>query len=206
MPIHHIDMHPFGSALIDRAGAPQSTIVLGIRVPDPASPDWIPFTVMDSLLGGSFGSRITSNIREQKGYAYSPHSSVSANLKTAHWAETADVTTANTGDSLKEIRAEIARLRQEAPPAAELAGIEKNLAGTFVVRNASRGGVIGQLAFVDLHGLGDDYLAKYVERVQAVTPDQVTAMARKYLDPEQMTLVVVGDEKTVKGQVAGATP
>ena len=197
---------PRGFALIDRQGAPQSTIVLGVRVPDPASPDWIPFTVMDSLLGGSFGSRITSNIREQKGYAYSPHSSVSANLKTAHWAETADVTTANTGDSLKEIRAEIARLRQEAPPAAELAGIEKNLAGTFVVRNASRGGVIGQLAFVDLHGLGDDYLAKYVERVQAVTPDQVTAMARKYLDPEQMTLVVVGDEKTVKGQVAGATP
>ena len=120
---------------------------------------------------------------------------------TAHWVETADVTTANTGDSLKEIRSEIVRLRTEPQPAAELAGIQNNLAGTFVVSNASRGGVIGQLAFVDLHGLGDDYLAKYVDRVQAVTPEQVTAMARKYLDPEQMTLVVVGDEKVVKGQV-----
>jgi predicted Zn-dependent peptidase len=194
---------PRGFALIDRAGAPQSTIFLGVRVPDPASPDWIAFTVMDSLLGGAFGSRITSNIREQKGYAYSPHSTVSANVKTAHWVETADVTTANTGDSLREIRTEIARLRSDPPPAAELAGIQKNMAGTFVVRNASRLGVIGQLAFVDLHGLGEDYLVKYVERVQAVTPEQVTAVARKYLDPDQMTLVVVGDEKLVKGQVEG---
>jgi predicted Zn-dependent peptidase len=191
-----------GFALLDRPGAPQSTLFLGVRVPDPSDPDWLPFTVMDSLLGGSFGSRITANIREQKGYAYSPNSQVSANLKTAHWVEIADVTTANTGDSLREIRREIARLRAEPPPAAELEGIKKNMAGTFVVRNASRGGVIGQLAFVDLHGLGEDYLAKYVERVQAVTPEQVTAVAKKYLDPAQMTLVVVGDEKVVKGQVA----
>jgi zinc protease len=192
-------------ALIDRADAPQSTIYIGVRAPDPADPDWIPFTVMNSLLGGSFGSRITTNIREQKGYAYSPYSTVDANLRTAHWVEVADVTTANTGDALKEIHTEIARLRTEPPPAPELTGIEKNMAGGFVVRNASRGGVIGQLAFVDLHTLGDDYLATYVDRVQAVTPEQVAAMAKKYLDPDQMTLVVVGDEKTVRGQVDGGT-
>jgi predicted Zn-dependent peptidase len=160
---------------------------------------------MNSLLGGSFGSRITSNIREQKGYAYSPNSSISNHLKTALWVQTADVTTANTGDSLEEIRKEIVRLRTEAPPADELTGIQKNIAGTFVVRNASRLGVIGQLAFVDLHGLGDDYLVKYVERVQAVTPAQVTEMAKKYLDPEQLTLVVVGEEKVVKEQVETLT-
>jgi zinc protease len=194
-----------GFALLDRPAAPQSTILLGVRVPDPSSPDAIALSVMNSLLGGSFGSRITSNIREQKGYAYAPHSSISNNLDTAHWVETADVTTANTGDSLEEIRKEIERLRTAPPAADELAGIQKNLAGTFVVRNASRAGVIGQLAFVDLHGLGDDYLAQYVDRVQAVTPAQVTEMAKKYLDPEQLTLVVVGDEKVVKGQVEQVT-
>jgi zinc protease len=190
-----------GFALLDRPGAPQSTILLGIRVPDPSDPDAIPMSVMNSLLGGAFGSRITSNIREQKGYAYSPRSSISNSLKTAHWVQTADVTTANTGDALREIRNEIGRLRTEPPKADELAGIQKNMAGTFVVRNASRSGVIGQLAFVDLHGLGDDYLVKYVDRVQAVTPAQVTDMARKYLDPEQLTLVVVGEEKVIKEQV-----
>jgi zinc protease len=193
---------PAESALIDRPGAPQSTIYLGTRVPDPSDPDWIAFTVMDSLLGGSFASRITSNIREQKGYSYSPRSTVDAKPKAAHWVEVADVTTANTGDSLKEIRGEISRLRTEPPPAPELAGFQKNIAGTFVVRNASRLGVIGQLSFVDLHGLGEDYLAKYVERVQSVTPAQVAAMANRHLDPAQMTLVVVGDEKVVKEQVA----
>ena len=65
-----------GFALIDRAGAPQSTVLLGLRVPDPSNPDWIALEVADSLLGGSFASRITANIREQKGYTYSPSSSL----------------------------------------------------------------------------------------------------------------------------------
>ena len=71
----------------------------------------------------------------------------------------------------------------------------------FVVQNASRGGVIGRLAFVDQHGLGERYLASYVKRVMAITPDDVRRVANEYLAPEQMTLVVVGDEKTVKEQL-----
>ena len=67
-----------GFALIDRPSAPQSTVMLGLPVPDPSSQDYIALEVTDSLLGGSFGSRITSNIREQKGYTYSPYSSVNS--------------------------------------------------------------------------------------------------------------------------------
>ena len=115
--------------------------------------------------------------------------------------ETADVTTNVTGASLKEIFSEIDRLRKEAPPAAELRGIQNNLAGVFVVQNASRTGVIGRLAFVDLHKLGPDYLATYVKRVMAVTPEEVRRTANEYLTPDKMALVVVGDEKTVKAQV-----
>jgi predicted Zn-dependent peptidase len=189
-------------ALIDRPDAPQSTIMIGQRVPDPSSAAWIPLEVTDSLLGGSFGSRITSNIREQKGYTYSPYSTVSANVKTSSWVETADVTTAVTGAALQEIVNEITRLGKEAPPAAEVQGIQRNLAGTFVVQNASRGGVIGQLAFVDRHGLGDDYLARYVERVNTVTPEQVRTTAADFLVPSTMTVVVVGDTKVVKDQLA----
>jgi len=103
---------------------------------------------------------------------------------------------------LKEIFAEIDRLRREAPPAEELRGIQNNLAGVFVVQNASRAGVINRLVFVDQHGLGDDYLSTYVKRVMTVTPDEVRRVANDYLAPDKMTLVVVGDEKTVKEQVA----
>src|SRR6516162_2810617 len=63
--------------LTDRPGAPQSTLLVGMPVPNATSPDWVPLIVTNALLGGSFGSRITSNIREQKGYTYSPRSELS---------------------------------------------------------------------------------------------------------------------------------
>ncbi len=191
-----------GFALIDRAGAPQSTVMLGLKVADPSHADWVALEVTDSLLGGSFASRITANIREQKGYTYSPFSVLDSHPGDASWYESADVTTNVTGPSIKEIFFEIDRLRKDAPTAAELQGIKNNLAGVFVVQNASRGGVLGRLAFVDQHGLGDQYLATYVKRVMAVTPDDVRRIANQYLTPEKMTLVVVGDTKSVQEQVA----
>ena len=78
-------------------GAVQSTIYLGMPVIDPSNPDYIPLSVMNALLGGSFCSRITSNIREQKGYTYSPFSQISTRYRDAYWAEIADVTTNVTG-------------------------------------------------------------------------------------------------------------
>ena len=119
----------------------------------------------------------------------------------AEWVEQADVTTAVTGAALKEIFAEIDRLRNEPPPADELRGIQNNLAGVFLVQNASRRGVISRLSFVDRHGLGDDYLATYVKRVMAVTPQDVQRIAKEHLVPDRMTLVVVGDTKSVKDQL-----
>jgi zinc protease len=189
-------------ALLDRADAPQSTVLLGLRVPSPSHQDWVALEVTDALLGGAFASRITANIREQKGYTYSPFSAVETHPGVASWVETADVTTKVTGESIKEILFEIDRLRKEAPPAAELRGIQNNLAGIFVVQNASRTGIISRLAFVDQYGLGDAYLSTYVKRVMSVTPDDVRRVANQYLTPDTMTLVVVGDTKTVKDQLA----
>jgi zinc protease len=188
-------------ALIDRADAPQSTVMLGLRVPTASHKDWVALEVTDALLGGAFGSRITTNIRELKGYTYSPFSTLDAHPDQASWVETADVTTNVTGASLKEIFFEIDRLRKEAPSASELQGMKNNLAGVFVVQNASRTGVISRLNFADTHKLGPDYLASYVKRVMGVTPEDVRRIANEYLTPDKMSLVVVGDEKTVKAQV-----
>ncbi len=187
---------------VDRPGAVQSTIYLGMPVTDPSGSDWVALSVMNSLLGGSFGSRITSNIREQKGYTYSPRSEVSTRYRSAYWVETADVTTKDTGASLKEILAEIKKLQSEPPSEKELKGIQNYLAGTFVLNNSSRGGILNQLAFVDLHGLPDDYLNTYVSRVYAVTPAQVQQMAAKYIQPDKATIVVVGDKKIIAEQLA----
>ena len=106
--------------LIDRPGAVQSTIVIGMPVIDPTNPDYVPLLVTNTLLGGYFSSRITSNIREAKGYTYSPFSQVSVRYRDAYWAQNADVTTNVTGPSLKEIFYEIDRLQGEPPSADEL--------------------------------------------------------------------------------------
>ncbi|HEX5829425.1 MAG TPA: pitrilysin family protein [Gemmatimonadaceae bacterium] len=193
-------------ALVNRPGAVQSTLMLGLPVADPSSPDWVRLAVTNALLGGSFGSRITTNIREQKGYTYSPFSTVDAEKDAAVWYEAADVTTNVTGASLKEILYEVNRLRDSAPPSEELRGVQNNMAGIFTLQNASRAGVVGQLSFVALHGLGDDYLSTYVRRVLAVTPADVQRTARTYLDPARMSLVVVGDETQVREQVQPYVP
>jgi predicted Zn-dependent peptidase len=186
---------------IDRPGAPQSTIYLGMPAVSPSDDDFIKFTVMDSLLGGSFGSRITANIRENKGYTYSPYSFVWNRYKTGYWIQTADVTTESTGASLKEILFEIDRLRKEVPSEAELQGIKNYLIGIYVLQNSSRTGVIGQLEAMNYNELDKSYLDTYVQKINAVTAKDVSDMVKKYLTSDRMTIVVVGDKSKTDAQL-----
>jgi predicted Zn-dependent peptidase len=190
-----------GVYLLDRPGAPQSTINLGMPVIDPSKPDWDRLFLMNVLLGGSFSSRITSNIREQKGYTYSPQGQLSNRYRDAYWVEIADVTTNVTGPAIKEILGEIDRLQAEPPSDKELKAFQNYRAGVFVLQNSSRPGIIGQLEFVDLHGLPNDYLNGYVKRIYAVTPAEVQQMAQKYLQDDKATIVVVGDRKLIEEQL-----
>jgi len=187
--------------LVARQAAPQSSLRMAVRGPSPGHPDWIAANVMNSLLGGSFASRITTNIREDKGYTYSPNSSFQAFRESGLWLMSADVTTEHTADSLREIYSEIDRLQREAPSAEELDAIKNYRAGIFVVQNSSPDGVLRQLAFMDLHGLPSSYLADLVRDTYAVTPEQVSAMAARWLVPERMSVVVVGDLEQVEGSV-----
>lgn len=187
--------------LIDRPGAPQSTLNVGMPVIDPSNPDWDRLYLTNVLLGGSFASRITSNIREQKGYTYSPQGQLSNRYRDAYWIEIADVTTNVTGPALKEIFAEVDRLQAEPPTEKELRAFQNYRAGVFVLQNSSRSGITGQLEFVDLNGLPADYLNGYVARIYAVTPAEVQEMAKKYLQDDKATIVVVGDRKLVEEQV-----
>ena len=186
---------------MDRPGAPQSTIYMGVPAVAPGDPDFIKFTVMNSLLGGSFGSRITSNIRENKGYTYSPNSVVWNRYKTGYWYESADVTTEATGPSIKEILFEIDRLQKEAPTEAEMLGIKNYLVGIYVLQNSTRNGVIGQLELMNYNDLDKNYLDTYVQKLAAVTAKDVQDMAKKYLLLDRMTFVVVGDKSKIDEQL-----
>ena len=188
-------------AMIDRPNAPQTTIMLGLPMIDPSHPDYLPLTVTNSLLGGSFGSRITSNIREDKGYTYSPNSTVNSGYRSAFWYEQADVTTEHTGAALQEISKEIKRLQNEAPPKEELQGIQNYVAGVFVLQNSTPQGIISQLNFLDFHGLDDAYLTDRVKNIYKITPEKVQELAKQYFQYEDMTLVLVGDKKQLESQI-----
>jgi zinc protease len=179
--------------LVDSPGAPQSSVRMAVPVPDPSNALYFQTTLTNSLLGGTFGSRITSNIREDKGYSYSPDSSINARRGGALWVMSAEITAEHTAAAITEIFREIDRLQREAPTDAELTPVKTYRAGVFVISNSSPNGVLGQLAFMNLHGLPDDFLTRWVENIQAVTPAQVSAIARQFIRPEHMTVVVAGD-------------
>ncbi len=187
--------------LVERPGAPQSTIYLGIPTVNPTSKEYIPLVVTNTLLGGYFSSRVTSNIREQKGYTYSPSSQISSRYHDTYYVQTADVTTDVTGAALKEVLYEINRLQDQPPTAEELKGVQNYMAGNFVLQNSSRQGIIGQLAFTRLQGIGDEYLTNYVKNVHAVTPKDIQQAAQKHLRDEEMTLIITGDKKKIEKQI-----
>jgi zinc protease len=187
--------------LVDRPGAPQSTVRLAFPAPAAGAPEDIGFRVTNALLGGSFTSRITHNIREVKGYTYSPYSTVSYNPGEAQWEFDADVTTDVTGPALKEVFGEVRRLQSEAVPEEEAAGIRTWMAGTFVLQNASPVGLIGSLAERDFHGLPADWLSAYVPNVLGVSGADMQRLAGRSLPLGKMTLVVVGDLAKVEPQL-----
>jgi predicted Zn-dependent peptidase len=188
--------------IVDMPGAAQSNVYIGLPTIDPSHEDYVALQVTNSLLGGSFGSRITSNIREDKGYTYSPFSTLSTRYRDAYWAQVAAITTDVTGPAIKEIFYEIDRLQSEPPSEEELEGIKNYMAGTFVLQNSSRSGIIGQLVFLDLHEVDDSFLQSYVQNIYAVTPVEVQRIAQQYLKDEEMMIVIAGDRKAIESQVA----
>jgi zinc protease len=186
--------------VVDRPGAPQSTIRVVYPVPNRHDPATLQMEVSNAILGGAFSSRLTTNLREKNGYTYSPYSDVDYLPQNAVWSFNADVTTAVTGASLHETFAEIRRLQGEAPSEAEVAGLRTYLAGIFTFRNSTPSGVLSSLVERDFEGLPADWLDSYVPGVLAVTPDQVRTQAAALAIPNS-TIVVVGDLKTVLPQI-----
>ncbi|KHK93467.1 M16 family metallopeptidase [Novosphingobium malaysiense] len=185
--------------LIDRPGAPQSQVIIGKRVDKPGGD--VAFKAMNTLLGGYFSSRITRNIREDKGYTYSPHGVLSDRVEGAHWLEEAAVTAESTGPAITEIYKEVRRMRDEPPTAGEVQGIKNYMNGTFVIGLASRGGMAGSLATYDLLGLGADYMNSYVGKVSALTASDLQNVAKQELPTDRMSVVVVGPLESVRPQL-----
>jgi zinc protease len=190
--------------LIGRPAAPQCSLRIGVRVPGPSHADFISLLLTNTLLGGTLTSRITMNLREDKGWVYSPLSELVTLERASAWIEFVDVRTDKTAAALAEIRSEIERLREQTPTATDLAAIKSYQQGAFNREGSSRLGLVMKLAFVDLHGLPRDWLTRLTDRIDAVTAEDVTRVARSYLLPDEMSVVAVGDLASLRSQLTNA--
>jgi zinc protease len=181
-------------------GAVQTQILAGCHAITRKHADWVKLGLTNSLYGGAFNSRLVMNIREDKGYTYSPRSGVNAFRQHGYFSVSAAVRNDVVAASLTEIFYELDKLRSLPVPEPELADARNYLSGIFSMGLATQDGLLTQLATVALNDLLDDYLETYREKVRALTPADLLATARKYLDSANMQIVVVGDRTKIEDQ------
>jgi zinc protease len=188
--------------LVHVPGAVQTQILAGCHAITRKHPDWIKLGLTNSLYGGAFNSRLVMNIREDKGYTYSPRSGAHPLRQHGYFSILAAVRNDVVAASLTEIFYELDKLRSVPVPAAELADAQNYLTGVFSMGLATQEGLLSQLAAVELHELPQDYLETYREKVRALKPTDVQEVARKYFDSANMQIVVVGDRDKIQEQAA----
>jgi len=186
--------------LVHVPGAVQAQILAGCHAITRKHPDWVKLGLTNSLYGGAFNSRLVMNIREDKGYTYSPRSGVSALRQHGYFSVSAAVRNDVVAASLTEMFYEMDKLRSLPVPEAELADAQNYLSGVFSMGLATQDGLLSQFSNVALNELPDDYLETYRQKVRALTPDDLLATARKYLDSANMQIVVVGDRAQIESQ------
>src|ERR1700731_293474 len=188
--------------LVHVPGAVQAQILAGCHAITRKHPDWIKLGLTNSLYGGAFNSRLVMNIREDKGYTYSPRSSVNPLRQYGYFSVSAAVRKDLVAAPLTEIFYELDKIRALPVPEPELADARNYVSGVFSLGLATQDGLLSQLATVALNDLPDDYLESYREKVRALTADDLIATARKYLDSANMQIVLVGDRTQIEPQAA----
>jgi zinc protease len=186
--------------LVHVPGAVQTQILAGCHAITRKHQDWVKLGLTNSLFGGAFNSRLVMNIREDKGYTYSPRSGVNALRQHGYFSISAAVRNEVVAASLTEIFYELDRLRALPVPEAELLDAQNYLSGVFSMGLATQEGLLGQLVTVELNELPQDYLETYRAKVRAVAPADLLAAARKYFDSANMQIVVVGDRAQIEPQ------
>jgi predicted Zn-dependent peptidase len=191
-----VDPKPHGAArvhLIERAGSVQTNLVVGGQAIDRRSPDYDVVDVMNKVIGGGPTGRLFMNLREDKGYTYGAYSFVSAPRYRGHWEASTEVRTDVTEPALRELMAEVKRLSSERVPDKEFRDARRSMVASFALSLESPGAILNRHVTRYLYGLPLDYWDTYPARIMAVTPDQVQAAARKYLDPTRLHIVAVGE-------------
>ncbi|WP_435010862.1 M16 family metallopeptidase [Tundrisphaera lichenicola] len=185
--------------LVDKPGSAQSILSVGqVGVPR-NTPDYFPISIMNAVLGGQFSSRINLNLREDKGYTYGARSGFSFRLGAGPFQAGAPVKTEDTRPALIELIKELTDITGPRPVTdTELAFAKDRVVKGFPSRFESVNGVASALDDVVLYDLPADFYTTYRDQVDAVTKADVERVAKKYLDPSRMAILIVGDRAKVE--------
>ena len=187
---------------ISRPDSVQTTLSLAAFGPKRTDADYEAAVVANTIYGGSFGSRLTSNIREDKGYTYTPGSSFSASRVTGTIHTSADVRNVVTGPALNEIFYELNRLATTSPTDSELSQAKRFLIGIKAIQLQIHSAVASELSNLWIQHLPASEVGDYGKKISAVTAADVTSVGQKYFPAARVAVVAVGQENVVRGQLA----
>lgn len=192
--------------LVDRPGSVQSSLRMGNIALKKTDPDYYAAVVANQILGGSPMSRLFLNIREQKGYTYGAYSGFVMHVQPGAFNASAEVRTPVTAPALKEFLYELNRIRTTSPTSEEMANAKNYVVGSFQSGFETQSDIGRRLLDCQLYDLPSDYLSTYAEKILAVTPEQVQKIAQKYMDLNDLAIVVVGDGKQIEPALRSFAP
>jgi predicted Zn-dependent peptidase len=187
--------------LVDRPGSVQSNIVVAQPGPARNGSDMPELNVLNGTLGGGFSGRLFQNLREKNGWTYGSYSAFGPNKYGGAFTATAETRNAVTGPAIREILAEMKRLREEPVPAAELELQRQYNVGNYLLSLESAARTATRVQDIDLYGMAPDYYKTYATRMAATTAAKVQELARKYLNVEDTAIVVVGEAKEIRPEL-----
>ena len=194
-------------SIMHQEGAVQSTISVGYPLDfKPGNKDAIKASVMNAILGNNgLKSYLNQNLREDKGYTYGAGSGLSSSKVIGNFGASSSVRTEVTDSAINEILFELRRIRNERVDPKMLNLVKNSMTGGFA-RSLQSPSTIGGFALnIARYGLDEDYYEKYLERLNAVSAEDVMEMAKKYIHPEQVNILVVGDKAKIKEKLTPFT-
>jgi zinc protease len=176
----------------EKEGSVQSSIRFGLPAISRKHPDYFHFSLMNTVLGGYFGSRLQKNIREEKGFTYGISSSLAPYPRGGYWVVGTDVNGENVDATLAEIKKEISLLQNDLVPEEELATVKNYLMGSFTGELTQAFDIAEKVRVIQLDGLAPDFYDQFQDQIQNIQAQDIRDMATKYLNLDKMHEVIVG--------------
>lgn len=183
--------------VVDRPGAVQSALRIGCLAVERGHPDYLPLSVVATVLGGYFNSRINANLRERNGFTYGARAGLESLVMPGTFSVTTSVGTEVTDRAVEETLFELRQIVEQPMPEEELALVQNYITGSQALQTETPGQVASFVQTIALHGLPHDYFQHYPAMIHALDAQHLRNVAERYLRTEGMTVVVAGDARLV---------